>query len=141
VSPAEAATRPRIFLHCIGAHFPSQKDRRMTAQLHDLFPSPQTATSAGFDACWTYYPNKTKKALAKARYEAVVNGFKTRTLDKDSGMYVELELKASEAEIFAGVKAYVESQIDKRTFKMKDDGKYVPMFAVFLNQGRWMDFT
>jgi hypothetical protein len=38
------------------------------------------------------------------------------------------------------VKAYVDAQIDRRTFKLKDDGRFIPHLATFLNQGRWEDF-
>ncbi len=104
-----------------------------------LFPEPEKAVQSRFEEVWKLWPNKAKKPLAKARYDALLRGpFKTRTLDKDSGQYVDIELEASEEEIVAGIKAYLKSQITK-DFKMKDDGKYIPHLATFLNQGRFLD--
>lgn len=106
-----------------------------------LFAASSEAPQSRFDECWSRWPNKAKKPLARARYEALLKGpFKTRTLDKDSGTYVEIELIATEDQILAGVKAYIDSQIDRKTFRMRDDGKYIPMFSVWLNQGRWQDY-
>jgi hypothetical protein len=106
-----------------------------------LFEQPAPAPAGDFEAIWKLWPNKAKKVLAKAKYDAILKGgFKTRTLDKDSGQYVEIELAASPDEILAGVKAYVTAQVDRRTFKLKDDGKFIPHLATFLNQGRWEDF-
>ncbi len=102
------------------------------------FPEPQPQTR--FEEIWKLWPNKAKKPLAKARYLAAVAGMKTRTLDKDSGTYVEIEIQGSEDEIYAGVRAYLDSQIDRNTFKLKDGGKYIPHLATWINQGRWMDF-
>lgn len=102
-----------------------------------LFPEPEPAGNR-FEEVWKLWPVKSKKPLARARYMAALAGFKTRTLDKDSGTYVDLELKATEDEIVAGIKAYLRSQIDKN-FKLKDDGRFIPHLATFLNQGRWSD--
>jgi len=104
-----------------------------------LFPDA-TPEPSRFEEVWKLWPNKAKKPLARAKYEAILKGgFRTRTLDKDSGQYVDLELEATPEAILAGVKAYVSSQIDKRTFRMKDDGKFIPHLATWLNQGRWED--
>lgn len=103
--------------------------------------APVAAPRGDFEAIWKLWPNKAKKVLAKAKYDAILRGgFKTRTLDKDSGMYMDIELEATEAEILAGVKAYLSSQIDRNTFRLKDDGRFIPHLATFLNQGRWSDF-
>jgi len=109
----------------------------ITASVTNLFPSPEPQPTR-FEEVWKLWPNKAKKPLARAKYLAALAGFKTRTFDRDSNSYVELELKATEEDIFAGVKAYVSSQITK-DFKLKDDGKYVPMLSTFLNGGRWLD--
>ncbi len=105
-----------------------------------LFPSPNEASQSRFEECWKAWPNKAKKPLARARYEAVLKGLKTRTLDRDSGQFVELDLKATEDEILAGIKAYLKSQIDPKTYRFKDDGKYIPMLSVWINGGRWEDW-
>ncbi len=104
-------------------------------------PKPIQAQATRFEEIWTMWPVKAKKPLAKAKYDAIIQGqFKTRTLDKDSGCYVDIELTASEAEIIAGAKAFLSSQIDKNTYRFKDDGKYLPHLATWLNQGRFEDF-
>lgn len=91
-----------------------------------------------FEEFWKLYPRKVGKPLARAKWNAITgNGLKTRTLDKDSGTYVEIELHASPAEIIAGAKAYREQQFVG--FKLKDDGKFIAHPATWLNQGRWED--
>lgn len=103
-------------------------------------PAPTVRTGSQFETIWKLWPNKSKKPLARAKYEAILKGCKTRTMDKDSGQFMEIELRATEEDVIKGVKAYLDSLIDKRTFKMKDDGKYVPHLATFLNGGRYEDF-
>lgn len=97
------------------------------------------ALEKAFEEVWKLWPNKAKKPLAKAKFMAVCKGCKTRTMDRDSGQYMDIELEASPEEIVKGCKAYLSSQIDKRTFKMKDDGKFIPMLSTFLNGGRYSD--
>lgn len=93
-----------------------------------------------FEAVWKLWPNKAKKIIAKAKYDAILRGgFRTRTLDKDSGQYVDIELAATPDDILAGVRAYIDAQIDRRTYKLRDDGRFIPHLATFLNQGRWED--
>lgn len=104
-------------------------------------PAPRPAPRGDFEAIWRLWPNKAKKVIAKAKYEAILaGGFKTRTLDRDSGQFIDIELEASEADILAGVKAYVASQMDKNTYRLKDDGRFIPHLATWLNGGRWADF-
>lgn len=106
-----------------------------------LFPEPVTmAEPSRFEEIWKRWPNKAKKVVAKAKYDAILKGkYSTRTLDKDSGQYIEIELSATQDQILAGVIAYIDSQIDKRTFRLRDDGKFIPMLCTWLNQGRWSD--
>lgn len=112
-----------------------------SAQLFQ-FPSQdgqKEALDKAFEEVWKLWPNKAKKPLAKAKFLSIVNGCKTRTLERDSGMYIDIELQASSEEIVAGCKAYLSAQIDRKTFKMKDDGKFIPMLSTFLNGGRYLD--
>lgn len=107
----------------------------------DFTPKPTTEPKAAqFEAVWALWPNKAKKPLARAKYAAILKGCTTRTLDKDSGMYVEIDLAATEEQIVSGIKKYLASQVDKNTYKLKDGGKYIPHLATFLNQGRYEDF-
>lgn len=99
--------------------------------------SPEEAT---FETFWKWYPKKEGKALAKAKFNKITNGgLATRTLDKDSGTYEEIELSATADEIVEGAKRFVKSQIDPMTHKIRDGGKYIPQPSRWLNQGRWMD--
>ena len=105
----------------------------------DARPIPKTETSR-FEEAWKLYGNKAKKPLAKAKFDAIVKGgFKTRTMDKDSGQFVEIELEATADEIIEGIKRYMKAQIDMKTFTIKDGGKYIPHLCTFLNQGRFFD--
>lgn len=103
-----------------------------------LFPQPEAQPNQ-FETLWKMWPNKAKKPLARAKYEAILQGLKTRTLDKDSGTYVDIELEATEDQIIGGAKAFISSQIDKNTYKLKDGGKYIPHLGTWLNQGRFQD--
>lgn len=106
--------------------------------VHQLFT---VAPAARFEELWKLWPNKAKKVVARAKYDAILKGrYTTRTLDKDSGQYVEIELTATEEQILAGARAYVDSQIDKRTFRLKDEGRFIPHLSTWLNGGRWEDF-
>lgn len=113
----------------------------------DLFQAPVQSGSqpspeidAAFEELWKLWPTKAKKPLAKAKFRAICAGsFTTRTLDKDSGQYVEIEVEGSADDILAGCKAYLKGQIDTKTYRLKDDGKYIPHLATFLNGGRFSD--
>lgn len=107
-----------------------------------LFPEPAAvAEPSRFEEIWKFWPRKEGKPLAKAKYAAIVKGgFKTRTLDKDSNSFVEIELSATEDEIIRGSKAYLDSQFDKSTYRYQDNGRYIPHFATFLNKGGWEGF-
>ena len=92
-----------------------------------------------FDEFWDIYPRKCGKPLARAKWKAITgSGLKTRTLDKDSGTYVEIELQASPEKIIEAAKRYRQDQFIG--FKLKDDGKFICMPATWLNQGRFEDF-
>lgn len=106
-----------------------------------LFPEePRKQVESRFEEFWKSYPKKVGKPIAKAKFDQIVNGgLKTRTLDKDSGQFIEIELEASADEIIEAAKRYRSSQIDRNTFKFKDDGKYIPHPATWLNQGRFWD--
>jgi hypothetical protein len=111
-----------------------------------LFPEPEPVAApvvepTRFEEIWKYWPRKEGKPLARAKYAAIISGkFKTRTMDRDSGTYAEIELSATEEEIIRGSRAYLESQFDKSTYRYKDGGKFIPHFATFLNRGGWEGF-
>lgn len=95
-----------------------------------------------FEAFWRAYPRKVGKPLAQAKWEAITNGgLRTRTLDKDSGQYVEITLQASAAEILEAAKRYDARNRKKGIgeFGYVDDGKFICHPATWLNQGRFYD--
>lgn len=103
-------------------------------------PAPVAKKESRFAEFWAAYPKHTQKALARAKYEAIIRGsFKTKTRDKDSGGFMDIELEATEEELIEGAKRYMESLIDKRTYKRTIEDKFIPAAAVWLNQGRWLD--
>jgi hypothetical protein len=111
------------------------------SNVHQLFAESPVTEASRFEELWSMWPRKEKKPVARAKYEAITRGkFTTRTLDKDSGNFIELELSATPEQILAGAKAYISSQIDKRTFRFVDDGKFIPYLATWLNGGRWEDW-
>lgn len=112
------------------------------SNVHRLFADiPAPAPQGDFEALWKVWPRKDGKAVARAKYLAIIKGgYETRTLDKSSQMFIPMELSATPEEILAGAKAYVLSQIDKRTYRMKDDGKFIPHLATWLGRAGWQDF-
>lgn len=112
------------------------------SQILQLFPESKPkggVKSERFEEFWSAYPKHVGKALAKAKYESILNGVKTKTVDKDSGGFMEIELSATEEELVAGAKKYTLSLLDRNTYKRTVEDKYLPAPAVWLNQGRWMD--
>ena len=110
----------------------------------DIVPIHKTLT---FDDFWKECPKKEKKAIAQAKWAAITSehGLATRTLDRDSGMYIDLTLKATPEELVKAMKAYRQTQIapmigyETPRYFLKDDGKYTLYPSTWLNQGRWMD--
>lgn len=93
-----------------------------------------------FAEFWKEYPKKVGKPIAFAKYCAIINGgLKTRTLDRDSQTFVEIELHATEQELIDGAKRYSSQNIDRKTYRFRDEGKYLCHPATWLNQGRWHD--
>lgn len=101
---------------------------------------PDAGAELAFEEVWRLWPTKAKKPLARAKFLAICNGCTTRTIDRDSGQYMDIELQSEPEEILAGIKAYLKSQVDKNTYKLKDDGKFIPHLSTFLNGGRYEDF-
>lgn len=103
----------------------------------NVLQMPKLAT---FDDFWRAFPKRVGKPLAKAKWDAITGeGLKTRTLDRDSGGYVDIELRAKPEEIIEGARRYAQTQIDKQTYKLKEGGRFTLHPATFLNQGRWQD--
>ena len=97
-----------------------------------------------FEEFWLWYPapRRQGKPLCRAKWNAITGeGLKTRMLDKDSGQYVEIFLKATPQQIIEGVKKYAERMKDPqgKYGSYLDSGKFIVAPAVFLNQGRYED--
>jgi hypothetical protein len=115
------------------------------SQSAQLFQFPDVGSTADeliakFDEFYAAYPKRVDKALARAKFMSIVRGgFKTKTLDKDSNSYVEIELTATADELIDAAKRYTRSLIDTNTYKRKLEDKYIPSPAVWLNKGRFED--
>ena len=93
-----------------------------------------------FEEFWKNYPKRVGKPIAKAKFDQITReGLKTRTLDRDSGTYVDIELRATPEEIIEAAKRYRESLIDKSTYTFKIEKQFIPMPSTWLNQGRFHD--
>lgn len=54
----------------------------MGAQVYRLFDDPPASAPVGdFEALWKIWPRREKKMLAKAKYEAILKGCRSRTFD------------------------------------------------------------
>ena len=102
------------------------------------------AASSSFEDFWKESPKKEKKALAQAKWAAITaeKGLHTKTLDRDSGTYIDLALKATPEELVEAMKRYHRSQIspmigfEAPRHYLRDDGKYTLHPSNWLNQGR-----
>ncbi len=106
-------------------------------------PTPVAAPSR-FEDLWKCWPRREGKAIARTKFEGIVRGgFKSKTLDKSSGQFIDLDLAATEEAIIAGAKAYLQSQ--KKTgsgnYGYKDDGKFIPHLATWLGRAGWEDWS
>ena len=108
------------------------------SNITQIAPRPEAVDD--FEAFWHQCVKKLDKALAKAKWDAITSerGLETKMLDRDSGSYVAVHLKATPQELIEAMKRYARSQIDSN-FKIKDGGKFTCGPAVWLNRGRWQD--
>ncbi len=111
--------------------------------VRQLFPEPEPdkAVDAEFELLWRSWPVKNGKAVARAKFQGIVKGhFHTKTLDKSSNTFFDMELSASPEQIMAGAKAYLASQVDKNTYRLKDEGRYIPQLGTWLGRAAWEDY-
>ncbi len=99
-------------------------------------------TKTTFDDFWTACPKRAGKALCRVKWHHITNeGLHTRTLDRDSGQYVEIELQATPDELVEGMKRYKASLLkDGSNWELNCEARYVCHPATWLNQGRWEDY-
>ena len=104
--------------------------------VHRIFDTPQPA-SADFQAFWAECPLKVGRLIAETKFRAITgSGLSTRTLDKSTGEYVQIFVKATAVELIAAMRAYRKSRIDPITYDVKP---YTLHPATWLNSGRWLD--
>ncbi len=97
---------------------------------------------ATFDEFWQLYPSERKagKPACRAKWNQITNGgLKTRTLDKDSGTYIDIDLVATPAEIMAGLEAWKKTLALNPDYSYRDP-QFLPLVSTWLNQGRWEDY-
>lgn len=100
-------------------------------------PLDKPEPNADFEAFWNLCPLKVGKLLAEAKFRSITNGgLSTRTLDKSSGEYVQIFVKATASELIEAMRAYRQSRIDPLTYDTKP---YTLHPATWLNSGRWLD--
>lgn len=110
-------------------------------QVHKL-ELPDADRLEAFNSFWQWYPHhpaRKKKPAARQLFMKITSkeGHQTRTLDKDSGRYIELHLKATPEEIVEGAKEFWKSLPKKEGYT--PDTTYCPAAEVWLNGGRWED--
>lgn len=95
--------------------------------------------SDSFEEFWKYYPRKVGKAIARKKFEIITTyGMRTRTIDRDSGLFIELTHKASPEEIVEGAKRYTKNLLGP-DYKWKIEEKFIPYPSTWLNRGGWED--
>lgn len=85
---------------------------------------------------WKVLDRNMQKGLCRLRFDAITSpeGFKTTMLDRE-GNRVPAHWKATPEDIVSGARAYKEACLRRDT-----KPEFVVTPAVFLNQGRWMDY-
>lgn len=114
----------------------------VTSLFPDRLDDQEPALSAAFEAFWRAFPKRVGKPIAKAKFMAIVRGgYSTRTLDRDSGTYIDIHLEATPQQIIDAAKRY-EAKNRKPgigNYSYIDDGKYLMHPATWLNRGAWED--
>ena len=100
-----------------------------------------------FDDLWNAVPPERRidKALCRAKFAAITSeqGLHTKNLDRDSGLFVAVHLKATPEEILKGWIKYIGENVVQDTrwgpakqMKLKKDA-YVRHLSTWLNRGGW----
>lgn len=112
-------------------------------QSEELFADPTCQADAAFEEFWKIYPRRVGKVLAKQKWDAIIGGgqrgFKTKTFDRDSNSFVQIQVKASPERIIEGARRYAKTQLDPLTYKPRDNGRWILHPATWLNRGGWED--
>lgn len=95
--------------------------------------SPATNTSE-FEEFWAKYPRKVGKLKARVAYSQIIGRGKSVLIDGE-----RVPLRASHAEIMAGLKRFISGMYNSRTGEILEETKFIPHATTWLNQGRWED--
>ncbi len=69
-----------------------------------------------------------------------VAGSNRETIPHEEDGKIYFESRQDVAPIIKAAKEYLSSQVDKNTYRMKDDGKYIPHLNTWLNKGKFYDY-
>ena len=89
-----------------------------------------------FDQCWEVYPHfqgRSKKAISRAKYNAITTGGLKTFAKDESGNRVPLTLRCSPEVLLEACKA--------QAIAVGSERQYVPGLQVFYNQGRFEDWS
>lgn len=84
-----------------------------------------------FDQFWTWFPRKQDKALARAKFLAVLGGMEATVRDHDGNTF-SVPLQATGEALIEAAKAYAYSVISSPE-------KYIKLPSTWLNRGCWDD--
>jgi hypothetical protein len=104
--------------------------------------------AVSFDDLWAAVPPEKRidKALCRAKFTAIISeqGMHTKNLDRDSGLFIAVHLKATAEELLRGWIRYIGEHATADTrwhppakMKLKEGGKYVRHLSTWLNRGGW----
>lgn len=103
--------------------------------IHPLFPTEEAENR--FDEFWQWCLEKKGKMIARTIYNEIVSpsGRHSRALDRESGEYVTLHLKATEDELIDGMKRYAREKMGPDFVR----SKYIQQPSRWLGRGGWED--
>jgi hypothetical protein len=92
-----------------------------------------------FDDWWALQVHKTGKVICQAKWNAITSpeGYHTRMLDKTTGEYVEVHLKATPQEIYDAQKR--QNAEFFRSQNADSEKQFLRRPQQYLNQGGWED--
>lgn len=94
-----------------------------------------------FDDWWERQMHKVGKVICQIKWDAITSeeGYHTRMMDKSTGEYIDVHLKASPQEIIEGQKRQNKEFYEVNGFKNKEAKNFVRRPQQWLNQGGWLD--
>ena len=107
--------------------------------IHHIHTQAATAT---FEDWWDIQHHKLCKPICKAKWDAITSpeGYHTRMMDKSTGQYISVHLKATPEEILEGQKRQNRAFYEEHGYsENRDAKKYIRRPQQWLNQGGWMD--